>query len=813
MQPISSCPSEEIVRLLGTDALGEATFAAIEQHVEECPICTATLERLARTRGQSSQPVPPPDPGRLPHITGFAIQNVLGRGAMGVVYLAVKEGLSRHVALKILPASVGAEGSLAGRRRWLREAQAVASIRHPNVVTLYDHGEADGQFYLVLEYVTGRTLKDRLAHPLAPRVAAGLVETITRAVGCFHGRGVHHLDLKPSNILLDGQDGAPWDQVTPKVSDFGLALSGGDGGPSEASLAFPRGTPSYMAPEQASANRAEIGKASDIHALGAILYELLTGRPPFQGSSPVETLDQVRHQNPVQPRRLNPNIPRDLETIALKCLEKTPSRRYASAEALAADLRRWLDGRPIAARPVSPVEHAWRWCRRQPVIAVLAVSLTLTLVGGFLGLLALLRSSEALRSRSEANYEVASGSLDEMLRVLSDNSYRFKLTYTDYLNDQQWRAVEATRLQEIQLSKRYPLDVRGLKRLALIDVLLGIHRAIHGKEDEVRLLIQESLDCWDAYLALAPDDLEIHGRLLEDIGNLLPTSRDQDDDRLYERWNAQAMAIIERSDLPPEAHGAGVFTLSRQHRRHAGGLMMLGEWDRALRILEDDLRLLRSVPASETGSPAFALTEALTLAALGRWSGELTPPRFPFDPRPSSLSALNPDANLAELTARRIGWAPSLVKPPWLIPENVPTEAWADRVITAIQFDAAKLHLDGTRIPGVCWAMRDCPAGALTRLRQDGKIGEARQGVDRWLALAGRLTKSYPSQAAAYMFLSEGYMQRAKIAYRVDGEPVDDWERKSLDAALHAATLEPENEEAHRQVKDRRIRLRRLESK
>ena len=171
-----------------------------------------------------------------------------------------------------------------------------------------------------------------------------------------------------------------------------------------------------MAPEQATASRAGVGAAADIHALGAILYELLTGRPPFQGASTLETLDQVRGQNPVPPRRLNPKIPRDLETIALKCLEKNPSRRYASAEALADDLNRFLEGRPIKARPVSPIEHAWRWCRRQPVIAALAATLLLTVIGSFLGLLALLRRSEAQRSRSEANYQVASRSLDEIIK-------------------------------------------------------------------------------------------------------------------------------------------------------------------------------------------------------------------------------------------------------------------------------------------------------------------------------------------------------------------------------------------------------------
>ena len=312
---------------------------------------------------------------------------------MGVVYRAIETGLDRPVALKILAGELGSDAGSKARRHWLREARAVSRVRHPNIVPLYDYGEADGCFFLVLEYVPGGSLKQRLTEPLPPRTAAGLMETIARSVGYVHGQGLFHLDLKPSNILLDGDADASWDQLTPRVADFGLAVSDGSNDVSETSLAFPRGTPSYMSPEQASANREQIGAASDIHALGAILYELLTGRPPFQGASTLETLDQVRGQNPVPPRRLNPKIPRDLETITLKCLEKSPSRRYTSAEALADDLRRWLDGKPISARPVPSTEHAWRWCRRQPIVASLAAALVLAVVGGIAGLLALLQRS------------------------------------------------------------------------------------------------------------------------------------------------------------------------------------------------------------------------------------------------------------------------------------------------------------------------------------------------------------------------------------------------------------------------------------
>ena len=261
------------------------------------------------------------------------------------------------------------------RRRWLSEARSLTRVCHPNIVQIHDAAEAGGWLYLVLEFVPGGSLRERLRGPVPPHAAAEIMKPVADALGAVHAAGLLHLDLKPSNILLDSAPDATWKEASPKVADFGIARPLADLNASSTSLAGPWGTPSYMAPELATASHNGIGPAADIHALGAILYELLTGRPPFQGASTLETLDQVRGQNPVPPRRLNPKIPRDLETIALKCLEKNPSRRYASAEALADDLNRFLEGRPIKARPVSAIEHAWRWCRRQPVIATLAAML------------------------------------------------------------------------------------------------------------------------------------------------------------------------------------------------------------------------------------------------------------------------------------------------------------------------------------------------------------------------------------------------------------------------------------------------------
>jgi eukaryotic-like serine/threonine-protein kinase len=716
---------------------------------------------------------------------------------MGVVYLAIETGLNRLVALKVLRGALGPDGGAGPRRRWLREARAVSSVRHPNVVPLYRFGEADGWFFLVLEYVSGGTLKQRLAEPLTAHIAAGLVEKIACAVGYLHGRGLLHLDLKPSNILLDCEVNSAWDRVTPRIADFGLAHSDSDASASQTSLGGLRGTPSYMAPEQATASPAGVGAAADIHALGGILYELLTGRPPFQGASTLETLDQVRGQNPVPPRRLNPKIPRDLEIIALKCLEKNPSRRYTSAKGLADDLTSFLEGRPIQARPVSVVEHAWSWCRRQPVIASLAATLFLTVIGSFLGLLALLR-------RSETDYQVASRSLAELSAAVLDE----REESAGFFSDKHFKTLELARSLENELAKQYPRDSRGLKRLAMIDTYLANFYARNGKYDHARSLKEESIRSSQAYLALRPDDMAIRQLTLDSARGILGFVSGSKEDRLYELWDTRAIAMLERLKAAPDVQMREVFLLSFQHRARANAFMFSGESARARRELERDLDLLRSVRGGETEYREFVLIEALTLAALGRWSGELTS----LEPSVRSWQAITDvkllESCLAELTSQRLGWQPSLTKSRLIIPEDLPSETWTERVISTMRSDATTFQLGHTRIPQIAWNIRVPCANALGWQRRVGNLGDAHPIADRLLALAEGLTRSYPDQAASYMLLSEGYVQKAKNAYREDEDPViERWERKALDAALRAATLEPENEEALGLVKDRRARL------
>ncbi|MBA4189159.1 MAG: hypothetical protein C0467_14270 [Planctomycetaceae bacterium] len=311
-------------------------------------------------------------PASVVSIPGYVIERELGRGGMGVVYLARHLALNRSVALKMILA--GEHSGVRDRLRFLAEAEAIARLRHPNIVQLYEIGTHCDCPFFTLEYCEGGALDAKLGgQPLEPQAAGTLVETIARAVHVAHEAGIVHRDLKPQNVLLSA-DGAP------KVTDFGLAKRV-DGVSDLTASGAVLGTPSYMAPEQAEGKGKEVGRAADVYALGAILYAALTGRPPFRAATPVDTIMQVVHDDPVPPTHLVPGIPRDLETICLKCLRKDPSRRYPTAADLADDLRRWHEGEPIMARPVGSAERVWKWARRRPTTAALVAVSILVAVG------------------------------------------------------------------------------------------------------------------------------------------------------------------------------------------------------------------------------------------------------------------------------------------------------------------------------------------------------------------------------------------------------------------------------------------------
>jgi serine/threonine-protein kinase len=389
--------------------------ATPEEVCRSCPELLPTVrdrwQRMRRLRDDldclfpsPDQPTPQPaDEPVLPRIPGYEVEEVLGHGGMGIVFRARHLRLNRPVALKMLLA-----GGYAGPRergRFQREAEAVAALRHPNVVQVYDVGDADGRPYFTMELVDGPSLGRKLAGTPQPAGdAAALVATLAGAVQAAHACGIVHRDLKPANVLLTAEG-------IPKITDFGLARRL-DAGAGVTQTGVAMGTPSYMAPEQAVGRPDAVGPATDVYALGAILYELLTGRPPFRAATAAETVRQVIDQEPAPPSRLNDKVQRDLETICLKCLHKEPERRYASAAVLADDLRRLGEGRSIQARPVGWAERSWRWGRRNPAAAsalTAAVALLALAIGGgvwFVQQRAERRAEEALHE-GELRNEIA----------------------------------------------------------------------------------------------------------------------------------------------------------------------------------------------------------------------------------------------------------------------------------------------------------------------------------------------------------------------------------------------------------------------
>jgi serine/threonine protein kinase/WD40 repeat protein len=402
----SACAGDSVLRAAVEELLRHDDGSGRTDSFVVSPIERTRVEEVpASSSGQWGEAL-----GLLRHaLEGFELLEVLGSGGMGVVFKARQLSLNRLVAVKMLLSSTPV--TIEQLARFRTEAEVLARLQHPNIVQIYEIGEHEGRPYIVMEYVSGPDLARKIAgKPQPAKMAAELVAVLAAALQAVHRCGILHRDLKPANILLQEEQDTkntkntkteqlepesgraerpldassfPWDSgplwCSPKITDFGIAkrLNAGSGWTSSGAIL---GTPSYMAPEQACSGPKDLGPPTDIYAVGAILYELLTGRPPFEGASPAETIAQLLAEEPVSPARLRPTLPRDLVTICLKCLEKEPPKRYASAADLAEDLRRFLADEPIRARPVGLAERVWRWCQRRPLISALTAASALLTV-------------------------------------------------------------------------------------------------------------------------------------------------------------------------------------------------------------------------------------------------------------------------------------------------------------------------------------------------------------------------------------------------------------------------------------------------
>ena len=419
---VLKCPQGHSWRIALDATVRAPTDTQVADSAGCCPTCgqPGCSEPIASDVSAAPEKTP-----ALPEVPGYELLGELGRGGMAVVYKARQLQLQRIVALKIMQHPTNGDASWIARFR--TEAEAAAQLEHPNIVRMYEVGEAKGLSYLALEFIDGTTLADRAKdEPQNPRWVAALMVQVARAMHYAHERGIVHRDLKPGNILLArSADGTP----QPRVADFGLAkrLDRQDG--AQTSTGVVMGTPMYMAPEQATGVTRNIGPACDIHALGVILYELLTGWRPYEGLDVIDTLRLVTTEEPVPPRRLLATIPRDLETICLKCLEKRPRQRFATAADLAAELQRFLDGDTILTRPAGPLEKTYKWSRRNPATALaIVVSMVLPLLIA-IGLWThnqriateLARTAEQ-RNRAEANLQQTQEAVDKLLQDINGGS-------------------------------------------------------------------------------------------------------------------------------------------------------------------------------------------------------------------------------------------------------------------------------------------------------------------------------------------------------------------------------------------------------
>jgi WD40 repeat protein/serine/threonine protein kinase len=593
---MTHCPGRDKLERLLVAPCGDGAGEELVRHVESCPTCQQALESMTGTADWGSdleswpapapRPAPQPDsflrwlqqapawaidrvarrrdpvrahergrsiepglapgpsatavsptepratlvddtPGRVaPTVAGYEILGELGRGGMGVVYHARQVRLDRPCALKMILA--GAYATPEAVARFLAEARAIARLRHPHVVQIYHIGEADGLPFLELEYVEGGSLDRKLdGIPWTPDRAARLAEQLARGIAEAHRLGIVHRDLKPGNVLL-ASDGVP------KITDFGLAKALG----SESGLTRTEsimGSPSYMAPEQAEGRASQAGPAADVYALGATLYALVVGRPPFQAATPIDTVLQVINEEPISPRRLNASIPLDLESICLKCLAKEPAKRYASAAALAEDLRRYLNGEPIVARPVTPFERATKWARRRPAIAALGFATTAATILGVAGIVWQWRKAEANLAEADSQRSIAqqkSREATEKAQSLERQLYFNRVN----LAQREWMSNSSS-AAEAMLS-RCPLDLRDwewsyIHRLCHLDNL-----TIEGFPNADRAT---GLGLWGmAGLAFSPDgrrvasaDPEYRVRVWDAITGGLARTMTGHSDRVY----------------------------------------------------------------------------------------------------------------------------------------------------------------------------------------------------------------------------------------------------------------------------------------
>ncbi|MFI5457191.1 MAG: protein kinase [Isosphaerales bacterium] len=768
-----------------------------------CTNCQEVLERLAADASVSEGPGPArvPEPEQTPSIPGFVIEGVLGRGGLGVVYQAWQPQLARRVAIKVVSGGVGIAAE--DRGRWLREAQAIGRVRHRNVVQLHQAGEQDGCLYLVLDLIPGGSLAKRVSGPLPARVAAGLMATVARAIEHLHQAGIVHLDVKPSNILLDGPPDGRWDQATPMVTDFGIARAGDDPGGTAADPIGVRGTPSYMAPEQIAGDRAAIGPRSDVFALGATLYSLLTGRPPFQAASIIETLSLVRTREPAPPRTLVPGLPRDLETIALTCLRKDPMRRYASASALADDLERWLDGFPIRARPVSKLEHAGRWCRRRPAFASLLAVLAVTVAASLVGLLTLWRHSEAERARAEnalaraiESDKATSGAVRELVGLLTTTVDAPQMLVSERIE----KSSRVVRDLTAKLRQDRGFAASNLVAICDLERQLSEDFRRRGKYAESRALLVDSLELLEGLRRDAddPDVDEAYARSLMQLGRVAQKQERFDEMLVCFHRAEEALEGLVHDSRRLEV----IVAIDESRRVIASVLGHSGLKEAQRRLMESHIRMLEQLSEHAGGDPAIGLLATLFPLDLASDDSASAKLRAAIQRFPANRRLPEPfETRVAAWIANDVKPYPSGPNPTGESKGRLDPDAHADAVIRALESRCEALRDDPALLPAAALQVASIAGHRGAEQRKAGRLDDARRTAACLSAFAKTLARRDPNEAAFHLLLGEAFTQESKNAWQVRDFPaIEETLRKALGEACTALRLEPRNVAARLKV-------------
>jgi eukaryotic-like serine/threonine-protein kinase len=672
----ATCPNKARLERFSLGDISAPEAEALESHVNSCTVCAETLELLqveddlvaamrvgspilAETPAEFldhlmsqayglhdtahgcsissyvNQPAgarpttyeflkPAADPGDLGQLGPHCIKRVIGQGGMGVVFEAFDARLHRTVALKVILDA--RHDSARYQSRFQAEATSLARLQHPNIVQIHEIGKQRERSYLTMEFVDGGTLAEHLAgRPQPLKTAAELVQTIARAVQYAHEQGVVHRDLKPANVLLaKGKDEG---SLVPKVADFGLARCIDEPGMTQSGEVL--GTPSYMAPEHAASQGKNAGPMVDVYALGAILYEALTGRPPFRGETALETLDQVRSSDPIPPHRLRPGMPRDLETICLKCLHKDPARRYSGAGALADDLGRYLEGRPIQARPAGTWERLSKAAKRHPAYAVLVSFSVLMAAAAAFGIVfhnmrlraQVLRAdenaSQALQAKNRANdqYHQAWTTLLRMLETLDEKDASAIPQVIELRRAQTEQALaffEAIVARDDTPDPRHRLDLaEACKEAARIQIALGrntpaeqnLRRAIGILE---QLLVEKSENDAEAIGSLAA--------CCNYLGVILASQPDKT--REAEAFALKSVALQERLVQDAPTNPRLKYNLAQAYD-NLGSLYHTLPGGSVRDCYEHSLNLLREVHRDQPDRVDFAVSLAGTCSNLG----------------------------------------------------------------------------------------------------------------------------------------------------------------------------------------------------